>query len=306
MRGGAQQEATDLAFRTLRAGQVSQLVVARRDGSQIEVVHETAALIEAPNWSPDGRWLVFNSAGRLYRIAADGAAAPQAIDSAPIEELNNDHVISPCGRWIYASNADGHIYRLPFTGGTPERISNDHHPAFGFRYYVHGVSPDNSTLCFVGLERRGHRVETRVCTIPSVGGDDRVLTDGACPVDAPDFSPCGKWIWFNSEAAATAPGHAQIFRMRPDGSGLMQVTHDARVNWFPHVAPNGQVVAYLSYPAGTEGHPPDRDVIIRTMKPDGSSQRDIDSFNGGQGSMNVPSWAPNSRAFAYVRYPVSD
>jgi Tol biopolymer transport system component len=132
------------------------------------------------------------------------------------------------------------------------------------------------------------------------------LTDGSCPVDGPEYSADGAWIYFNSEAAATQAGHAQVFRMRPDGAGVEQLTHDARVNWFPHAAPDGTIFAYISFPTGTFGHPADKDVIIRTMAPDGSDQRDIDRFNGGQGTINVTSWSPDSQRFAYVRYPIRE
>src|SRR5690606_25132630 len=115
--------------------------------------------------------------------------------------------------------------------------------------------------------------------------------------------PDGAWIYFNSERASTLPGHAQCFRMRPDGSGVEQLTFDERVNWFPHISPDGQSIVYISYPPGTLGHQPDKDVILRFMYPEGSGQRDIVAFNGGQGTINVNSWAPDSKRFAYVAYP---
>lgn len=291
--------------RRLLPNQVSELVIATRDGGQQDVIYETSELIEAPNWSPDGRWLIYNADGRVFRISTDGADGPNRINTAPIEDLNNDHVISPCGKTLFLSANDGHLYHSPIDGGHPVKISNDQDPGRKFRYYLHGISPDGETLSYVGYEKgeSGNNV-TRICTIPAAGGADVVLTDGQCPVDGPEFSADGDWIYFNSEAAATVPGHAQIFRMRPDGSGVAQLTHDARVNWFPHAAPDGSLFSYISFPTGTLGHPADKDVIIRTMNPDGSNIVDIDRFNGGQGSINVTSWAPDSQRFAYVRYPV--
>lgn len=293
-------------FRRLAANQVSELVVASRDGSDIRVIYDTGELIEAPNWTHDGRWLIYNADGRIFRISTDGARGPERINTAPVENLNNDHVLAPDGAKIYLSNNDGHLYVCPFEGGQPERVSNTQDPARGFRYYLHGVSPDGATLTYVGLETDDGRTVTRICTIPAGGGDDIALTDGACPVDGPEYSTDGAWIYFNSEAAASQPGHAQVFRMRPDGSAHEQITHDDRVNWFPHPAPDGRVFSFISFPRGTLGHPADKSVIIRTMAPDGSNQRDIDTFNGGQGSMNVNSWSPDSRHFAYVRYPYRD
>ena len=290
--------------RRLLPTQTCEIVVASRDGASVRVVYETSELIEAPNWSPDGAWLVYNADGRLFRISPDGHDGPHRINTAPVENLNNDHVISPDGAWLYISANDGHIYRVPFEGGVPEKVSHDRDPAERYRYYLHGISPDGQTLSYVGYARPSESTVTKICLLPAAGGNAVELTDGACPVDGPEFSADGAWLYFNSEAAATRPGHAQIFRMRPDGSGAEQLTHDKRVNWFPHAAPDGTIFAYLSFPPGTLGHPADKDVIIRTMAPDGSDTRDIDRFNGGQGTINVPSWSPDSRHFAYVRYPV--
>ncbi len=291
-------------MRQLKPRQTSELVVAKVDGSMPAVVFETTDLIEAPNWTPDGRWLIYNAKGRLYRISPDGAKGPTLIDSGPLDDLNNDHLISPDGVWIYVSADDGHLYRISTAGGSPTRVSDDHGPDRDFRYFLHGISPDGGTLAYVGLEIIAGDVSTRICTIPAAGGEDRVLTDGTCPVDGPEYSPDGQWIYFNSEAAAKKPGHAQVFRMRCDGQGLEQLTDDARVNWFPHLSANGKHMVYLSYPTGTIGHPPDHAVIIRLTAPDSSGfTQDIDAFNGGQGTINVASWAPNSQAFAYVRYP---
>jgi Tol biopolymer transport system component len=125
------------------------------------------------------------------------------------------------------------------------------------------------------------------------------------PNDGPEYSPDGRWLYFNAERAAKVQGHAQCFRMKPDGTGIEQLTFDERVNWFPHLSPDGQSVVYISFPPGTLGHPPDKDVILRFMRPDGSGQREIVSLFGGQGTINVNSWAPDSKRFAYVAYPVT-
>lgn len=291
-------------FRRLNERQVSELVVASRDGSDISTVFQTGELIEAPNWTPDGKWLIYNADGRLFRISPDGSDGPHRINTTPVENLNNDHVIAPDGKSIYVSSNDSHLYQCPIDGGAPVKISNDQNPARFFTYYLHGISPDGETLAYVGYERGGGKTVTRICTIPSSGGADVELSDGSCAVDGPEYSADGKWIYFNSEAAATQPGHAQIFRMLNDGSGVEQLTHDERVNWFPHAAPDGTMFVYISFPSGTLGHPADKEVIIRTMNPDGSNQRDIDTFNGGQGTINVTSWSPDSSHFAYVRYPM--
>ncbi|PHR53125.1 MAG: biopolymer transporter Tol [Robiginitomaculum sp.] len=291
-------------FRRLNERQISEIVIANRDGSDLKVVFQTGELIEAPNWTPDGKWLIYNADGRLFRISVDGSDGPYRINTAPVEDLNNDHVLAPDGKSIFVSSNDDHLYQCPIDGGVPVKLSNDHDPARRFTYYLHGISPDGQTLAYVGYERGGDVTVTRICTIPAAGGEDIVLSDGSCPVDGPEYSADGKWLYFNSEAAASEPGHAQIFRMLADGSNVEQLTDDERVNWFPHAAPDGTIFAYISFPKGTLGHPSDKQVIIRVMDPDGANQRDIDSFNGGQGTINVTSWAPDSSRFAYVRYPI--
>ena len=291
--------------RRLLPRQSSELVVLDLATGQTTVIYEAQELIEAPNWTLDGAWLIYNADGRLWRIAPDGRDGPQRINTAPVENLNNDHVLAPDGQNIFLSANDGHLYVVPLTGGVPVKVSNDQDPARKYRHYLHGVSPAGLTLTYVAYEQGPKGVMMRLAVIPAVGGTEAYLSDGTCPVDGPEFSPDGKWLYYNGEGAARRPGHAQIFRMRPDGSGVQQLTHDDRVNWFPHLSPDGQWMAYISFPQGTLGHPADKAVILRLARPDGTDTRDLDAFNGGQGSINVPSWAPGSDKLAYVRYPVA-
>lgn len=286
--------------RSLAAGQRAELTIIDLDGNA-EVIFTADEVIEAPNWSADGHWLVFNAGGLLYRIAATGGD-PEPIATGHLADLNNDHVLSPDGRTIYVSSDDGHLYALPFSGGTPRRVSNVHDTPF--HYYLHGISPDGMTLSYVAIEQRDGARRVNVFTIPAAGGEDTRLTDLAMPNDGPEYSPDGRWIYFNSEYAATRPGQAQIFRMNAaDGSSIEQLTFDDRVNWFPHLSPDGQHVVYLSYPAGTLGHPADKHVDLVLMSPTGDNPRSLASLFGGQGTMNVNSWAPDSRRLAYVAYP---
>ena len=208
------------------------------------------------------------------------------------------------GMWqtVYLSSDNGHLYAVPITGGEPQRVSNDH--SAPHHYYLHGISPDGKTLSYVAVEGPAGHKRINIFTIPSAGGPDTRLSDVAFPNDGPEYSPDGKWIYFSGERAAKRPGHAQCFRMRPDGTGIEQLSVDDRVNWFPHISPDGQSIVYISYPEGTTGHPPDKDVVLRTMTADGRNERDLVAFFGGQGTINVNSWAPDSQRFAYVAYPV--
>lgn len=288
--------------RTLAPKQRAELYVLDvTTGQSTLVLSSSTLLFEAPNWTPDGKHLVVNGDGRLFRVPADGGE-PEEIPLGGIPDINNDHVLNPDGSSVFVSSDDGHLYEVPFATGVARRVSNDHGPTF--HYYLHGISPDGTLLAYIGLrENADGTVTTNVYTIPTAGGEDVQLTNDAFPDDGSEFSPDGEWVYFNSERGSTEAGHAQLFRMRRDGSGVEQLTTDRRVNWFPHIAPDGQRIAFVSFPAGTLGHPADKDVIVRLREADGTV-RDLVELFGGQGTINVPSWAPDSRRFAYVAYPV--
>lgn len=281
--------------RALGSNQRAELAVFDLATGSARTVFTAREVIEAPNWTPDGANLIFNAGGELWTIPAAGGV-PTHIPSGPIRNFNNDHLASPDGRTIYASADDGHIHALPVEGGTPRQVSN----ALPHRHYLHGISPDGATLAYVALEADGR---TNLFTLPAAGGTDTRLTDSPHPHDGSEFSPDGAWLFFNSER--NSPGQSQCFRMRVDGSGIEQLTHDERVNWFPHPSPDGESVIYLSYPPGTCGHPPDLLVELRLMLPDGSGVQTLCAFTGGQGTINVNSWAPDSRRFAFVAYPTA-
>jgi TolB protein len=279
--------------RTLRPGQRSELyVVDVGTGSRELVFSSSTMLFEAPNWTPGGD-LVVNGDGRLFRVGS----ALEEIELGGVPAINNDHVVSPDGSTVYVSADDGHLYAVPLAGGTGRRVSNDR--GVGFHHYLHGVSPDGRRLAYIGLENVDGRRITNVWTIPVAGGDDVQVTDD-------EYADDGKWIYFNSERAAKVPGHAQLFRVAVDTGEIEQLTSDERVNWFPHPSPDGSTIAYVSFPPGTEGHPADiPDVRLRLLDPSGDV-RELTALYGGQGTMNVPSWSPESTRFAYVAYPIAN
>ena len=288
---------------------VARLVITEFDTGTTHTVLESDSLhFEAPNWSPDGQWLLINAEGRLFRLPADPPAGfdegdLESIDLGDVPGINNDHVVSPDGRFLYVSAHDGHLYEVPWAGGSSRRVSTEHPPERRFKHYLHGISPDGQTLSYIGggLDDTGTWA-TNIYTIGVDGTRDVQLTDDAFPDDGAEFGPDGEELWFNSERASSAAGHAQVFRMRIDGSEPQQLTSDERVNWFPHPSPDGSRVVYISFPPGTIGHPADHDVILRALDLESLETRDIARFNGGQGTINVNSWAPDSRRFAYVTY----
>lgn len=237
--------------------------------------------------------------GELWFVDIVGPVTPVKLATGKLDDFNNDHLISPDGGTVYASSDDGHIYTIPIAGGTPTRVQCC--SASNHRCYLHGISSDGRTLLYVGLEHVERQIRTNLCRAGRRRRSQQ-LTDLAEPHDGPEYSPDGRWIYFNSERAS--PGQSQCFRMSAgDDRRLEQLTDDERVNWFPHPALDGGSVVYLSYPPATQGHPADRDVILRLMNPDGTDQRDLLACHGGQGTINVNSWAPDSQRFAFVAYP---
>jgi Tol biopolymer transport system component len=255
-------------------------------------VYDSPVLIEAPNWSRDGQFLIYNSLGHLYKIPAAGGQ-PDQIDTGDRIKNNNDHGLSPDGKLIAISDQskDGQsrVYVLPYGGGQPREVT----PAAPS--YWHGWSPDSKTLAFVG-QRNG---EFDIYSVPVEGGAETQLTEAIGLDDGPDYDKTGH-IWFNS----VRTGHMQIWRMKSDGSEETQITKDqAYGDWFPHPSPDGKWVLFLSFRGDVVGHPPGQPVKLRLMPADGSAgPKVVTELYGGQGTLNVNSWAPDSEWFAFVEY----
>jgi len=270
----------------------SELAIYDLASGHVRSVLATDRLIEAPNWTRDGSGLIVNGDGRLHRVALAGDAAMREIDTGFAKKCNNDHGISPDGREIvisdHSENGQSCIYVLPIGGGEPRKVTTQT-PS-----YWHGWSPDGASLAYCA--QRGGVFDIYVCSV--MGGPETRLTDGNGHADGPDYTPDGRSIWFNSSRS----GSSQLWRMGADGSRLEQMTHDERVNWFPHPSPDGAHVLYLAYETGVDGHPRDKRCELRLMSAEGGSPRTLASLFGGQGTINVPCWAPDSKSFAFVRY----
>jgi Tol biopolymer transport system component len=140
-----------------------------------------------------------------------------------------------------------------------------------------------------------------VYTISVNGGQETRLTTAEGKDDGPEYSPDGQYIYFNSERTGTM----QIWRMKPDGSAQEQITKDEDVeNWFPHVSPNGQLIVFLTYRKGVGDHPENKDVALRVMNLATRNIEELAKLFGGQGTINVPSWSPNSQYLAFVSYQI--
>jgi hypothetical protein len=256
------------------------------------VVHLTASRIEAPNWLKDGKTLVYNSGGRLYRVPATGGA-PEVIDTGFATRCNNDHGVSPDGSLLAISDQSqgakqSLIYTLPVGGGTPKLVTPD-----GPSYW-HGWSPDGKTLAYCA--RRDSEFD--IYTIPVEGGPETRLTTAKGLDDGPEYSPDSKTIYFNSDRT----GLMQVWRMDADGSNQARVTDDNFNNWFPHPSPDGRKIVYIAFEKEVVGHPENKDVTLKVMTLDTKKVEVLGQFFGGQGTVNVPCWSPDGRRIAFVTY----
>jgi Tol biopolymer transport system component len=281
-------------------GAVSILEILEIETGKRRILREFPDTVEAPNWTKDGKFLIYNSNGRLYRYELSSGEISEIYTGA-ITECNNDHVLNSDNSLIGISHAtveDGlsRIYTVPFTGGEPALVT----PIAPS--YLHGWSPDGNTLVYCG-ERNG---QYDIYAIPFWGGREKQLSNVAALNDGPEYSPDGKYIWFCS----TRTGLMQLWRMRADGSNPEQMTFDDSNSWFPHISPDGKMAVYIAYNKNdvkpTE-HPPNKNVELRLMPASGEPAPGakfsvIAGLFGGQGTINVNSWSPDSKSIAFVSY----
>lgn len=274
----------------------SMVEILEISSGQRRCVFEGEGIFEAPNWSHDNKFLLLNRDGLLYRLdLQDGQVHRVNTDFAT--HCNNDHGISPDGEEIVISHHDENseggsvIYILPITGGKPRRVTSK------WPSYWHGWSPDGSNLAYVA-GRKGQ--DLKIYSVSVDGGEETQLTFGPGLDDGPDYSADGRYIYYNSFAS----GRMQIWRMDADGSNPMQIIESPHSDWFPHPSPDGRNLVFLRYLQDqVQAHPFGRDVQLMLLDLHNhqlSAATQI--FYGGQGTINVPSWSPNSRELAFVSY----
>ena len=257
-------------------------------------------VIEAPMWTPDGKALLYNSLGRIYRYdLAEGKI--QLVNTGNVIYCNNDHVLAVDGSRIAVSgnvedSIESKIYIIDFETGMEREVVSTPWS------FLHGWSPDKKRLAYCAGRKIGGEIEWDIYTCSADGGPETRLTDAPGLNDGCEFSPDGKTIWFNSVRS----GLMQLWRMNSDGTNQMQMTFDEdRNSWFAHISPDMQKVVYLAYSKEdlTPGeHLSDLNVEIRMIPAQGGAPRTLVKLFGGQGTINVNSWNPTSTKFAYVRY----
>jgi TolB protein len=261
------------------------------------IIRESKGRFEAPNWMPDGKKLLYNEGGSLYEIPIEGGT-PEKLNTGSVERNNNDHGISFDGKSLAISShrqglpgGGSTVYILPLTGGEPQLLTPNT-PS-----YWHGWNPNNKEVAYVA-QRNGGRIYN-IYKMSVKGGMETQLTfNKTGHVDGPEYSPDGKYIYYNGNSTGTM----QIWRMKPDGSDPEQITFDEYHNWFPHLSPDGKWIAFISFPENIDpnAHPSYKEVMLRLMPASGGAPRVIAYLYGGQGTMNAPSWSPDSKHLAFV------
>lgn len=267
------------------------------DGKR-KIIHEDDGRLEAPNWMPDGKKLLFNKGGSLYTIPIEGGV-PEKLNTGLANRNNNDHVISFDGKQLGISHhRDGMpgggstVYYLPLTGGEPILIT-DSTPS-----YLHGWSVDGKEVVYTAL-RTSKNPAYNIYKKPIDGGPEVALTNNKAGLaDGPEYSPDGKYIYYNANQSGTM----QLWRMKTDGSAQEQITFDEYNNWFPHISPDGKWIVFLSFPITVhpDDHPFYKRVMLRLMPVSGGAPKVIAYLYGGQGTINTPSWSPDSQRVAFI------
>jgi Tol biopolymer transport system component len=263
---------------------------------QRKILYHSAHSIQAPNWTKDGKKLIYNSKGMLYQYNLDENTITPLNTGFAINN-NNDHVISFDGKLLGISNHDqdddgaSAIYYLPVNGDSiPLRVTK---PGVGASY-LHGWSPDNKNMIFTGNRDGVYNIfQVEVAT-----GKETKLTNETTLDDGSEYSPDGKYIFFNSMRA----GDMDIWRMDSDGENPECLTSDEYNDWFPHISPNMKWILFISFPkeVAPSDHPFYKHCLLRIMPYEGGTPKIIGYIYGGQGSINVPSWSPDSKKIAFV------
>ncbi len=266
---------------------------------QRKVIYESDKSFEAPNWTHDGKYLIINMEGSLYTIPVTGGELTK-INTDFANRHNNDHGISPDGKTLAISHhregmagGGSTIYVVPIEGGTPKQVTKES-PS-----YWHGWAPDGKSVVYVG-QRGGDSYHLYKADIET-GTETQLTFFENSHVDGPEYDPSGTHLYYNG----TQSGTMQIWRMKPDGSNPEQLTFDEYNDWFPHISPDGKQIVFISFPMdiNVSDHPFYKRVMLRMMPVSGGAPKVIAYLYGGQGTINVPSWSPDSQKIAFVSNP---
>ncbi len=274
----------------------SNLEIMNVETGERKILMSSAHSIQAPNWTPDGETLIYNSNGLLYNYDLETGKISM-LNTGFANDNNNDHVLSVDGTKIAIShhNADDErkssIYYLPINGSdSPVKVTKD---GVGHSY-LHSWSKDEKKMIFTANRKDKYDIyEVDVAT-----GKEKQLTDTPTLDDGSEYSPDNKYIYFNSNRTGTM----QLWRMKANGKEQTQLTFDEYNDWFAHISPDEKTIVFISFPPDIDSstHPFYQHCLLRKMPVQGGEPTIIGYIYGGQGSINVPSWSPDSQYIAFV------
>lgn len=266
----------------------SQLEIMNVETGKSRIIYQSPKSLQAPNWMKDGKHLLYNSEGLIYKFDL-ATNKPAVLNTGTVNKNNNDHVLSFDGKMLgLSSGSPSNIFTVPVEGGEPKPVTQTG-PS-----YLHGWSTDAKTLVFTGQRND----DFDIYTIPANGGKETQLTTAKGLDDGPEYSPDGKYIYFNSVRSGTM----QLWRMHTDGSNQEQLTNDEFNNWFPHISPDGKWILFISFGKDVDpsDHPFYKHVYIRLMPVEGGKPKVLAAVYGGQGTMNTPNWSPDGKYIAFI------
>src|SRR5712691_10605005 len=117
------------------------------------------------------------------------------------------------------------------------------------------------------------------------GSGEQKLTEGYLDYN-PVWSPDGQWIVFTSERN----GSADLYRMRPDGSGLERLTDAPAYDDQAAFSPDGKQLVFVSTRAGGTADLWTMDLQTRRTK----------ALTSGAGGDFRPSWSPDGQWIAFA------
>jgi Tol biopolymer transport system component/DNA-binding winged helix-turn-helix (wHTH) protein len=251
------------------------IYVMNADGSNVRRIVNDAEYDVGPQWSPDGRKIVFMT-GRnrnfdVYEMNADGTgqrnltADHDKSDGAPVWSIDGHNI-------AFARRIEGRdqIFVMDSAGGNLKRVTHNAANNGAPRW-----SPDGSKLIFHTDQDGNFEIY-----MTSVDGELAQLTDDAADDLAPDWSPDGNRIAFSSNRN----GKQHIYVMNADGSSLAQITNSPAEDTEPAWAPDGKRIAFTSLRDGN------RDVYV--IDTDGSNPRRLTDHPGIDSS---PRWSADGR-----------
>jgi TolB protein len=243
-----------------------------------------------PSWSPDGKTIAFTEFGpdpsRLWLINADGSNQhplfvedPAYSDAQPSFSPDGSRVIfrrctftsklETCA--VYSIKTDGHgLNALTHNVGTSVGDAIDVKPEY---------SPDGTTVSFSSFNRGG--IANGIYLMGAHGNGMHLITPTATEAVDADWAPDGSKLAF--WAPCCVPGFSTIWTIRPDGTGMQQLTNSsAGFDIRPSFAPQGGRIVFERIPLDF-----------------GPSSLYIVNANGGPATLFMadasnPSWGPAS------------